>query len=461
MVPLRNASTDGVTTMLHEMLASITGRFRRQSAAIRRIEPPEPPLVDLCHAIIATRAESSTLVLVQRLLDRYELLSPADKQGFFEMLRDRFGVDRPAVAEAAARLGDSNDYGALERFYTLAEPVRQKLLRRLNQGREGTARLIEMRADLLRLVEDHPSLREVDYDLRHLFQSWFNSGFLELRRIDWDTSASILGKIIEYEAVHEIRGWDDLRSRIDPPDRRLYAFFHPRLPGEPLVFVEVALCAEAPANIADILQPGREPLAADKAKTAVFYSISSCQEGLKGITFGNLLIKQVVANLRAELPGLDSFVTLSPVPGFGRWLREAAESGPSPIGARAGAVLAATGKPDWWVADGREALGADLRLLAAHYLLAVRRGGNEPHDPVARFHLGNGARLERINWPGNLTEAGLKGSRGVMVNYLYRLEDIERNSEAYFETGAVIASPKVEEAARQLALETGRTEARA
>ncbi|RUT28884.1 MCD, Malonyl-CoA decarboxylase MCD [Arsenicitalea aurantiaca] len=435
--------------MLQEMLASLTGRFRRQAPAMPRLEPPAMPLDALCRAVIGTRALSSSMALAQRLLDRYAALTFEERRDFFSMLRREFGIDRASVAEAAHLAQTSGDYAALERLYTLAEPTRQHLLRRINQVPDGTAMLVELRADLLRMLDADPDLREVDYDFRHLFHSWFNGGFLELRRVDWNTSASILAKIIEYEAVHEIRDWSDLRSRIDPPDRRLYAFFHPRLPREPLVFVEVALCPDIPSGIGAILDRERPVIAAEAARTAVFYSISNCQDGLRGVSFGNLLIKQVVSSLRAEFPRLETFVTLSPVPGFARWLAGEAQNAASIVHAPAKAALERTAAPEWWLAPDAQETGLALTRLAAHYLVAAKRSGGEPVDPVARFHLGNGARLTRVNWPGNLSAAGLKGAHGVMVNYHYELGEIETNSETFLETGAVAASAAVADLAQQ------------
>lgn len=262
-----------------------------------------------------------------------------------------------------------------------------------------------------------------------------------LRRIDWSSPANILEKIIRYEAVHEIRDWDDLRRRIDPVDRRCYAFFHPALADEPLIFVEVALTEAIPGAIAPLLAEEREPVPAEKARTAVFYSISNTQRGLGGISFGSFLIKQVVEELRRELPKLDTFVTLSPVPGFMQWVKQADDV---PLSEEDRQLLESLGKPGW--PDNAE-LATQLRTvlepLAAYYFLKARTPKGRLIDSVARFHLGNGARLERINWLGDLSPKGLRESAGVMVNYLYRLDDIEKNHEAYANNGEVIASSAV------------------
>jgi malonyl-CoA decarboxylase len=262
-----------------------------------------------------------------------------------------------------------------------------------------------------------------------------------LRRIDWSTPANILEKIIRYEAVHEIGGWNDLRRRIDPVDRRCYAFFHPALVDEPLIFVEVALTEEIPNAIAPLLAEDREPVAVERARTAVFYSISNTQRGLGGISFGNFLIKQVVEELRRELPKLENFVTLSPVPGFMKWLKTTPYL---PVTEDERPVLKHLDEPDWWKNPELEGqLRPIIESLAAYYFLKARTPKGRLIDSVARFHLGNGARLERINWLGDVSPKGLRESASVMVNYLYRLDDIEKNHEAYANDGTVVASSAV------------------
>ncbi len=284
----------------------------------------------------------------------------------------------------------------------------------------------------------------LDDDLVHLLSSWFNRGFLVVKRIDWSTPANILEKIIRYEAVHEIRDWDDLRRRLEPEDRRCYAFFHPRLEDEPLIFVEVALTAEIPAAIGLLIAEGGMPLAADEARVAVFYSISNCQTGLAGISFGSLLIKQVVEELKRELPKLTTFVTLSPVPGFAKWLAKERKTETGFLLDEERAVLSALDQPDWRADVARmQKIDRLLARCAARYFLTAKAAGSRPLDPVARFHLGNGARLERINTGADLSGAGLAQSHGVMVNYLYDLPRIEENHEAYAERREVVASSAV------------------
>jgi malonyl-CoA decarboxylase len=290
-------------------------------------------------------------------------------------------------------------------------------------------------------MKGNKDLAALDRDIVHLLSSWFNRGFLVLRRIDWSSPANILEKIIRYEAVHEIRDWDDLRRRIDPVDRRCYAFFHPALVDEPLIFVEVALTEAIPGAIAPLLAEDRLPVAIERARTAVFYSISNTQRGLGGISFGSFLIKQVVEELQRELPRLENFVTLSPVPGLMQWLKQASDV---PVSDEGRALLNQLDNPDWFE---NPELAAQLRTvvepLAAYYFLKARSSKGRLIDSVARFHLGNGARLERIDWLGDLSPKGLRESAGVMVNYLYRLEDIEKNHEAYVNQDEIAASNAV------------------
>jgi malonyl-CoA decarboxylase len=316
-------------------------------------------------------------------------------------------------------------YGA---FMDAAEPPRQELARRLNQVPGATGQLVAMRADLLRLMRDDPGLGVVDLDLKHLFSSWFNRGFLVLRHVSWSSPADVLEKIIAYEAVHAIDSWDDLRRRLAPQDRRCFAFFHPAMPDEPLIFVEVALTRGIPGAIHDVLSEERAAIPATGADTAVFYSISNCQAGLAGISFGNSLIKQVVADLAQELPDLKTFVTLSPIPGLSRWLSQTGRALPEEPQAR--------------------------RAIAAHYLLDARREDGTPVDPVARFHLGNGASVLAVHAGADLSPNGERQSGGVMVNYLYDLAQISQNHERFAGAGRIAASSGV----RSLAASADKTE---
>jgi malonyl-CoA decarboxylase len=322
-----------------------------------------------------------------------------------------------------------------------AEPRRQELLRRLNLAPGGTAALVAMREHLLDALARRDDLAALDRDFVHMFQSWFNRGFLVLRRIDWATPANILERVIRYEAVHRINGWDELRRRIDPPDRRCYAFFHPALVDDPVIFVEVALTREIPGAIDPILTQG-EPVQSQQTTTAVFYSISNCQRGLTGVSFGNFLIKQVAEEIARDYPKLSRFVTLSPVPSFASWLRrELAAEDSKALKPEDRAALAEIDGDGWQTNP--HALKEPLLRAAAWYFLYAKSRNGAPVDPVARFHLGNGARLERINWLGDTSERGLAQSHGLMVNYLYELADIEKNHEAFAQQRTVVASNAV------------------
>ena len=337
------------------------------------------------------------------------------------------------------------------RLQEVVESARQELFRRLNMAPGGTAALVAMRRELLRGLKKHPDWRAIDADLLHLFRSWFNRGFLRLERIDWRTPAIVLEKLIEYEAVHAMQGWHDLRRRLEA-DRRCFAFFHPQLRDEPLIFIEVALTRGMSAQVQPLLDMAAPVATAERADCAIFYSITNCQEGLRGISFGNLLIKQVAEELKRELPHLRSFATLSPIPGFRRWLA-APDTRVAPVGrAERRAAARAAGEDRGaglaYRRRGTEALQKLLMRLCAWYLLHAKQGA-EPLDPVARFHLGNGAALERLNWLGDTSESGMARSAGMMVNYVYRLADVERNHERYFSEHAVVASRAVEKLARK------------
>jgi len=305
-----------------------------------------------------------------------------------------------------------------------------------------------MRQDLLRLLPAHPELQAVDADFEHLLRSWFNRGFLELQRIDWRTPAILLEKLFEYEAVHEIRGWADMRRRLEA-DRRCFAFFHPALPDEPLIFVEVALLTALADSIDSLLDGDSPSLDPSRATTAIFYSISNCQDGLRGISFGSFLIKQVVAELAAELPRLRTFATLSPVPGFRHWLVEAITGDGQGLIPEEIELLGALDTAGWHrqSAEAKPFEGLLVRLCA-RYLLEAKAGG-KPVDSVARFHLGNGASIERVNWLADTSPKGLKESAGIMVNYAYRPKRIEHNHEEYVNRGRVAASAAVRALARK------------
>ncbi len=397
----------------------------------------------LAEALLASTGEASMIALALQLNNRFAALDPAGRRTFFRALVDRFGPDRARLAQAIEHYQARGDDAAALALHAAAEPRRQELIRRLNLAPGGTAALVQMRAELLAQLEQEPALAGLDQDFRHLFSSWFNRGFLVMRRIDWQTTAAVLAKIIRHEAVHAIDDWDDLRRRIEPPDRRCYAFFHPALVDEPLIFLQVALTQGLPSAIGPILAEERMPIAPHSADTAVFYSISNCQKGLRGVSFGSFLIKQVIDELRRDLPELKTFATLSPLPGLRRWLAEVQAAGELPFDADP-AVLAKLEGKDWPRHEATSAaLKEQLLPLAAHYLLEAKTPNGQPRDPVARFHLGNGARLERLNWLADRSPRGLAEGCGLMVNYLYAIKDIERNHEAYAKDGKIAAASPV------------------
>ncbi|THK36076.1 MCD, Malonyl-CoA decarboxylase MCD [Ensifer sp. MPMI2T] len=434
------------TSFFSDMLQGITERGRKLLFAGSRTTETaaEVDLETLCEMLLSSRGEASGMAIASEILDRWSKLEGASVQQFLQMLSEKFGADTAKLDKAVDRYRAERSAATIIALHNAAEPRRQELLRRLNLAPNGTAKLVQMRQQLLSLRERSEEFRAVDADFAHLFGSWFNRGFLTLRPIDWSTPAHILEKIIKYEAVHEIAGWEELRRRLAPADRRCFAFFHPRLVDEPLVFVEVALTRTVPGAIKDVLDEDREQISADQATTAVFYSISNCQDGLRGISFGNFLIKQVVEDLRRDLPGLKNFVTLSPVPGFARWLEKALSSEADLLTAEDRKVLALLNEPGWADDDSRaNEVERVLLPLAAHYFLIERAPEGRPVDPVARFHLGNGARLDKLNFLGDRSPKAMQQAHGLMVNYLYKLEDIEANHEALAQRGEVTASPAV------------------
>src|SRR5882762_9552699 len=376
------------------------------SIGLSNSKPAADRAKQLAAILLSERGEASGAQVARELHQVLRALDADARHSFRRYLATEFQPDKAALRAAAERYLATTTAEAAASLALAGDPPRQELLRRMNMAPGGTGALIAMRSELTAHLHDEPELKLLDADLKHLFASWFNRGFLELRRIDWQSPAAVLEKLIAYEAVHAIKGWDDLRRRL-APDRRCFAFFHPALPGEPLIFVEVALVEGLATSMPPLLsQDVEEDTAraqAAGADTAIFYSISNCQEGLRGVSFGNFLIKQVVEELRAEFPRLKRFSTLSPVPGFRRWLtRQLAEqSNPD------AALLPKLARDGWWHdPEQSEPLRAALMRLCATYLTRRASPGNHI-DPVACFHLGNGARLEQINWLGNTASVDL------------------------------------------------------
>ncbi len=407
--------------------------------------------LELCHKLLSERGEASGAALAREALAACQELDETSRAQFFDALAHQFSPAQDEAVAAADAYRREPTPAHLAMLQEVVEPPRQELLRRLNAAPGGTAAVVEMRKALLRGLARHPGWRVVDRDMLHLLRSWFNRGFLRLERIDWRTSALVLEKLIAYEAVHAIQGWNDLRRRLQA-DRRCFAFFHPSLPDEPLIFIEVALTRELAAEVGPLIAldaPVEPPL---EAKCAMFYSITNCQEGLRGISFGNFLIKQVAEDLQNEFPHLRTFATLSPIPGFRAWLESVRERiGRAPRGAAALEQLGRIDAPGWQHAPEQKDLRELLMHLGAYYLVRAKQGDG-PLDPVARFHLGNGAALERINWLGDTSEHGLSISAGLMVNYIYRLKDVERNHERFVKEHVVVASHDIERLARSCLL---------
>lgn len=403
-------------SLLAELLSTVFERRQRREAAA---SPDGRPLEELATALVGSTGETSGLALAEEILARFKALDDDGKRAFFRHLAMEMNI-APETVRATLDAYEKNPSKASYRaFMAASEPRRQELIRRLNKVPDATGALVRMRADLLRLGRGEPELEALDLDFRHLFASWFNRGFLVLRPISWESPAHILEKIIAYEAVHAIDSWDDLRRRLQPSDRRCFAFFHPSMPDEPLIFVEVALTRDVPRSIQALLAEDREAMPAEDATTAVFYSISNCQAGLASISFGNSLIKQVASDLAAELSGLDTFVTLSPIPGLSKWIRE--EGIDMPL---------------------QDAEG--MRAIAARYLLTAKNKRGQPYDPVARFHLGNGAIVHAVHADADTSPKGRAQSGGAMVNYLYDLGKTAQNHERFAETQEVIAAAGVQ-----------------
>lgn len=386
----------------------------------------------LCRMMMKSDGEYSSLLLAERILNAFSRLDYRQRLEFFSILLADYDIDANDVMAAVEEYEKEPDAVNLLRVTRAAEPDRQELLRRINLAQRGTRRLVKMREHLLASLREKPELKKIDTDFHHLFNAWFNRGFLLMQPIDWTTPAHILEKIIAYEAVHEIGSWSELRRRLEPSDRYCYGFFHPSMEDEPLVFVEVALTDQIPQGIGEILQRDTESYAPENPTCAIFYSISNCHSGLSGVSFGNFLIKQVATSLKLRFPQLKTFSTISPAPGFRDWLEaEALEQ-----------ETVATLISEFDANASKESRTA-IEKLAASYFLEQKNSRGKPLDPVARFHLKNGAILERINILGNPSDNGMERSFGTMVNYVYDLSRVEDNHEEYVKNNQVICSSQV------------------
>lgn len=422
---------------------AILKRFLQALKGDSRIDVPSR-LFEMAESLLSVRGEASGVALARQLLQEYSKASDEERQSFLLRVARELGPRQDALDAAVAAYCETRSHDTALALHRAAESRRQELLRRMNHAPGGTQRLVRMREDVLRGLEAEPDLQVLDGDFAHLLTSWFNRGFLQLQRIDWTTPAEILERIIRYEAVHQIGGWEDLRRRIDPPDRRCFGFFHPALRNDPLVFVEVALTPGIPGSIAPLLAERESSFPPEQADTAVFYSISNCHDGLRGVSFGNFLIKQVVEELLHEFPGLKTFATLSPIPGFVRWLRkQVSNPGAGLLAPEVAAQLEPLTKPGASATPAvLEALKPSLNDALLAYLSGKDAKGR-PLDPVARFHLGNGARLDRIHWIGDMSEKGIAQSLGFMVSYLYDLKHVESNHEAFVSKGEIALSSQL------------------
>ena len=458
--------------ILNRTLSRLRGVWRQLARAgdtppVDRVSPDLPSgdmkrLKEQIDACLEGRGgEVSARGRAAELGQTYLGLNERGRARFLHVLALDFGSNRNALEEAIEAVKSASGEAAYMNAEALLREAlvapRVKLMTQFNALPEGVKFLVELRSDLLQFSRDDPLLVPVEHDLKQLLDSWFDVGFLELRRITWEASAALLEKLIDYEAVHEIRSWEELKGRLDS-DRRCYAFFHPSMPEEPLIFIEVALVNGMADNVQELLALRAEAEDPESADTAVFYSISNAQKGLVGINFGGFLIKRVVDDLARDLPGIKTYATLSPVPGFRTWLNERLAAAPEDLLTEAEdkAMTAATdgetgapalksllAKPAWSSeTEIAELLQAPLLRLCAHYLLEEKVAGRAL-DSVANFHLTNGARIERLNWNANLSPQGIQQSAGIMVNYLYKLDEIETNHEAYRGEGEVACVPAV------------------
>ena len=416
--------------------------------------------IDAC--IAGRGGEVSARARAAEIGEAYSVLSATGRRRFLELLAKEYDVDNEEVEKAIYARRKVKDLAERQKatayLHDLLEPPRTQLLRQFNDLRGGVKFLVDLRAELMRWARKNPELQALDRDVYRLLASWFDVGFLDLQQITWNTSAALLEKLIKYEAVHEITSWKDLKNRLED-DRRCYAFFHPLMPQEPLIFVEVALVNGISTDIHELLDEKAPPGNPEKADTAIFYSISNCQEGLAGVSFGNFLIKRVVADLVTKLPNLKTFSTLSPIPGFAKWLKKQEESLELPETAAEAVALLTAKNVDSHVLSSlirddekkEEEKTKDLKQtllqLCARYLLEAKRQ-EQVLDRVAHFHLTNGATIKQINWTADLSRRGLEQSAGMMVNYLYDLPSIEKNHEEYRSHGEISATAAVKKLAK-------------
>ena len=429
-IDAKRQSASGLAGLLGSVINAGKGILARRRRAVAQAASGD--LLAKCRQLLHHRGEASGLALACEVIADYQALDETNQLLFFQSLAQDFDVVSTDIISAAEQYKALPSSAHLSALTKLAEAPRVKLFRRMNMAPGATAVLVQMRGSLQRWLPKHPQLEPVGSDLKHLFVSWFNRGFLELRLIDWNSPAAVLERIIQYESVHEIQGWSDLRSRLGE-NRMCFAFFHPALPDDPLVFVEVALTAGIPKAIGPLIDKTHEPTSENDLDTVAFYSISNCHPGLAGVSFGNFLITQVVEEVGKRHPKTKRYVTLSPIPGFCQWLEKQQDRLDIDL-----YELRSTARVEG--ADAPQVKQDEVLALCARYLVNERGPTNQAIDPVARFHLGNGASLHAIHWAADLSDNGLHQSAGLMVNYLYDLGSIEENHDAYFDQSEVAVS---------------------
>jgi len=400
-------------------------------------------IISLCDDLISNKGAAFGITVARDITDLYQTLSPDNKLLFFKKINEKYKPSHTKVNEAIENYKKTQTDINLSKLFNVSEGKRRELFRRMNMSPNGISTIVSLREDLLNILNENKDLKVLDDDLRELFKSWFNPGFLRLTKITWNTKAAVLEKIMKYERVHKIKDMDELKRRLGE-DRRFFSYFHPALEDEPIIFVQVALTNGLGKSIQEIMKPRSD--GDKKYDTATFYSISNCQEGLSRVTLGNFLIKRVVYELQEELPNIKNFGTLSPIVGFRNWFLTLEESKIKNIlGKIAYESISFLKSKDLKIGDTRIAQNKDAIIrLVAHYLVNEKNQKLLPANDVCRFHLGNGAIIDDIIVNANISDVGFERSFGVMVNYLYELKSIERNHEDYINNKKVIVSNKLQ-----------------
>jgi len=398
-------------------------------------------IIKLCDELLSNKGIVFGITVARDITNLYQDLSQENKLKFFKKIDEKYKANDSDVNEAIKVYSQSQNEKNLSKLFITAEGKRRELFRRMNIAPNGTSIIVKLREDLLNFLNDHKDLEYLDFDLRHLFKAWFNPGFLKLERITWKTKALILEKIIKYERVHLMKDMSDLKRRLGE-DRRFFSYFHPALEDEPIIFVQVALTKGLGKSIQEIMKPSSE--GEGNYDTATFYSISNCQEGLSRVTLGHFLIKRVIYEVQEELPNIKNFGTLSPIPGFVDWFNYLDGDKIKVILGKSNTDMSFLKSPDFKVGDVRILSNKEnLTKLIAYYLIKEKDTKGFPVGDVTRFHLRNGAIIDNIVINANVSEAGFKRSFGVMVNYLYELNNIEKNHEEFVNNKKVIYSSKL------------------